>query len=296
VEYLENYARFHDLDIRTGVHVSRLDRVDGSWVGRSPQGDLVAATVVVATGYNHRADIPGWPGRERFTGQLQHASQYRTAAAYRGQDVLVVGSGNTGAEIAIDLVEGGAARVRLAVRTVPTFVRRSVGPIPTQATGILFRRLPPRLVDRMIGLTGRLTTPDLTAHGLPRAQPNVYTRLLADGTIPVIDVGLIDLIRTGKVEIVPAVTGFDETKVLLAGIAPIAPDAVIAATGYTPGLAALVGHLGVLNDRGQPTIRGSRTHSAAPNLYFTGFTPVISGMLREVAIDARKIAQAVAGR
>jgi hypothetical protein len=99
--------------------------------------------------------------------------------------------------------------------------REPSGLIPTQATAILFRRLPPRLVNHLIALTSRLTTPDLTRHGLPRPTQGVYTRLLADGHIPIVDVGLIDLITAGKVEIVPAVSGFDGSKVLLVDAAPI---------------------------------------------------------------------------
>lgn len=293
VRYLEDYTRHHRLDVRTGVQIDRLDRVDGTWVARSPQGDLSAPTVIVATGYNHTPAVPAdWPGT--FTGELRHASAYRNAAPYRGKDVLVVGTGNTGAEIAVDLVEGGAARARLAVRTVPTFVRRAVGPVPTNATSIAMRRLPPRLVDRLIALSSRLSTPDLSAHGLPRPSPGVYTRLLADGAVPIIDVGLIDAVQAGQVEVVGAVTGFDGEKVLIDGSAPIAPDAVIAATGYTQGLEPLVGHLGLLDDRGRPSVHGGHTHPHAPGLYFTGFTNPISGMFRELNIDARKIAKSVA--
>jgi putative flavoprotein involved in K+ transport len=54
-----------------------------------------------------------------------------------------------------------------------------------------------------------------------------------------------------------------------------------------------VGHLDVLDERGKPVVHGSRTPSQAPGLYFTGFTNPISGMLREMAIDAEKIAKAV---
>jgi putative flavoprotein involved in K+ transport len=111
-----------------------------------------------------------------------------------------------------------------------------------------------------------------------------------------VDVGLIDAIRAGTVTIVPAVTGFDAAHVLLADAAPITVDAVIAATGYTSDLQPLVGHLGVLNDRGLPNYLGPRTHPDTPGLYFTGFTNPISGMLRELNIDARRIATAVASQ
>ena len=71
----------------------------------------------------------------------------------------------------------------------------------------------------------------------------------------------------------------------------IGPDAVIAATGYRRGLEPLVGHLGVLDGRGRPVVHGARTPPGAPGLYFTGFTNPISGMFREMAIDARRIAR-----
>jgi putative flavoprotein involved in K+ transport len=294
VRYLEEYTRHHRIDVRTGVVVDRLDRAGDEWLLRSPQGDLSAKAVVVATGYNHTPDIPNWPGRDGFRGELLHAAEYRNAAPYSGKDVLVVGTGNTGAEIAVDLVEGGASRVRLAVRTVPAFVRRQVGPLPNSAVSIALRRLPPRLVDHIIAASSRLSTPDLAPHGLPRPAPGVYTRLLEDGAVPIIDVGLIDALQAGQVKVVGAVTGFDGDKVLLADGAAIAPDAVIAATGYKQGLEGLVGHLGVLDRRGRPAVHGGRTHPLAPALYFTGFTNPLSGMFRELNIDARRIARSVA--
>jgi putative flavoprotein involved in K+ transport len=294
VRYLEDYTRHHRIDVRTGVGIDRLERAGDEWLLRSPQGDLSAQAVVVATGYNHTPDIPDWPGRGGFHGELLHAANYRNAAPYSGKDVLVVGTGNTGAEIAVDLVEGGASRVRLAVRTVPTFVRRQVGPLPNSAVSIGLRRLPPRLVDHIIAASSRLSTPDLAPHGLPRPTPGVYTRLLEDGAVPIIDVGLIDALQAGRVTVVGAVTGFDGDKVRLADGTAIAPDTVIAATGYKQGLEALVGHLGVLDRRGRPAVHGGRTHPLAPALYFTGFTNPLSGMFRELNIDARRIARRVA--
>jgi putative flavoprotein involved in K+ transport len=294
VQYLEAYTAHHRLDVRLGVQVDRLDRDGTGWVARSPQGDLAARTVVVATGYNHAPDLPAWPGRESFRGELVHSSDYRNARPYAGREVLVVGTGNTGAEIAVDLVEGGAARVRLAVRTVPTFVRRQVGPmLDNSATGRVLRRLPVPLVDRIIAVSSRLTTPDLSAHGLPRPAPGAYSRLLADGAVPIIDVGLIELLQSGRVEVVAAVEGLDGEKVRLVDGTTIAPHAVIAATGFTRGLTGIVGHLGLLDARGRPTVHGARTHPNAPGLYFTGFTNPISGMFHELAVDARRIARAV---
>ncbi|MFF7142615.1 flavin-containing monooxygenase [Streptomyces nodosus] len=298
VRYLEKYAEHHRLEIVTGVEVSRVEPApDGTgWLLHATGGrELTGGAVVVATGHNHTPRIPDWSGREDYPGEFLHAGGYRNAKPYAGRDVLVVGVGNTGAEIAVDLVQGGASRVRLAVRTPPHVVRRSTAGWPAQFTGILVRRLPVWLVDRLARPVARLGVPDLSAQGLPRPAAGLYSRV-KEGAIPVQDVGLIDAVRKGRVEIVAAVDGFEDGEVVLADGSRIEPDAVIAATGYVRALEGLVGHLDVLDARGRPVVHGARCPRNAPGLYFTGFTNPISGMFRELAIDAEKIAKAVARR
>lgn len=107
VRYLEKYAEFHDLEIVTGVEVDRVEREADGWVLYGTGGRrLVGSAVVVATGYNHTPRLPEWPGSDAYTAthgrELLHASAYRNPAPYEGRDVLVVGAGNTGAEIAAD--------------------------------------------------------------------------------------------------------------------------------------------------------------------------------------------------
>ncbi|AZQ35492.1 NAD(P)/FAD-dependent oxidoreductase [Streptomyces cyaneochromogenes] len=296
VRYLEKYAEHHDLEIVTGVEVSRVEPApDGSgWLLRATGGrELTGAAVVVATGHNHTPRVPDWPGHATYTGEFLHAGEYRNPAPYAGRDVLVVGVGNTGAEIAVDLVEGGAARVRLAVRTVPHIVRRSTAGWAAQFTSILVRRLPVGLVDRLARPVAKLSVPDLSDHGLPRPDTGLYSRV-KEGSIPVLDVGLIDAVRKGRIEIVAAVDGFEDGKVILADGTRVSPDVVIAATGYVRGLEGLVGHLNVLDARGRPVVHGARTPQHARGLYFQGYTNPISGNLREIAIDAEKIAKVIA--
>ncbi|MCZ4100652.1 MULTISPECIES: flavin-containing monooxygenase [Streptomyces] len=319
IRYLERYTAHHRIDVATGIEVSRIDRVDGAHIaagspggagGRGGKGSgtgggtwqlpatggrlLTASVVVVATGTNHVPHLPDWPGRDSFSGELLHAAHYRNAQPYAGRDVLVVGVGNTGAEIAVDLIEAGAARVRIAVRTPPHILRRTTAGWPAQATGILCRRLPTAVVDRVAPYVERLSVPDLSAYGLARPTTGLYSRVRDDGAIPVQDVGLIDAIQARRVEPVAAVESFDGDKVVLADGSSIGPEVVIAATGYRRGLEPLVGHLGVLDSDGRPVVHGPHTPPGAPGLYFTGFTNPISGMFRELAIDARRIARAAA--
>src|SRR3954463_10940520 len=217
IEYLERYAAHHQLDLMLGTEVTGLSREVGRWVLQTSAGAIEAGSVVVATGYNHTPFMPEYPGRDGYTGELTHASRYRNAEPYRGRDVLVVGSGNTGAEIAVDLVEGGARRVRLAVRTPPNIVRRQVGGTPNQVLALGLRRLPPKLVDSFARAARRVTIGDLSTYGLPIPERGVYTRVIEDDVIPIIDVGLIDCVKKGQGEIVGALLGFDGPDVVLAG-------------------------------------------------------------------------------
>ena len=296
VRYLEGYARHHDVELLLRTSVERVDRDGGRFAVRTSSGDLHARNVVVATGYNNRPLMPDWPGRGGFTGDLVHASDYRNASPFRGRDVVVVGAGNTGAEIAVDLVEGGARRVRMAVRTPPHVVLRESNGIPTQATGVLMRHVPPRVGDPIAAAVARFTVGDLSPYGIGKPPRGLYSRAVEEHQIPIIDVGLIDLLKAGRVEIVGAVEGFDGDRVLIAGGRAIEPDAVIVATGWQRALEPLVGHLGVLAGHGRPTVHGADTPPQAPGLYFTGFVNPVSGMFRELGIDAKRIARAIAAR
>ncbi|MDP8955848.1 MAG: NAD(P)/FAD-dependent oxidoreductase [Actinomycetota bacterium] len=292
IAYLERYARYHRLDVRESTEVRGLERDNGGWVVETAHGPISARFVVVATGFNRDPYLPDWAGRDGFAGELIHSLDYRNAAPYRGKDVLVVGTGNSGAEIAVDLVEGGARNVMISVRTPPNILRRDVAGFPSQLTGVLARQLPVPVADRISLVMQRLTVGDLSPYGLPPPRVGVVTRVNRD-SVPILDVGLIDLVKKRRVEVVPAVESFEGPDVVLAGGRRIRPDAVIAATGFRHGLERLVGRFGLIGTSGRPVVHGPRTHPNGPNLYFIGFTNPISGNLREVGIDARRIARAV---
>jgi putative flavoprotein involved in K+ transport len=292
VRYLEAYATVHGLEIRLNTRVQRVERAGDRWVLRVDGGDIEATYVVVATGHNHTPVLPDWPGADGFTGELLHASRYRNSEPYAGRRVLVVGSGNTGAEIAVDLVEGGAHDVAIAVRTPPHIVLRENHGIPSLALGVLFRHLPPKVFDPIAAAMRKVDIGDLTAYGLPTPKDGLYERILRDDAIPLVDVGFIDQLKAGTITVVPAVVGFDGDHVMLADGSCRRADVVIAATGYRRGLDTLVGHLGVLGPDGRPTVRGGDTLPDAPALWFTGYTNPISGMFRELGIDAKRIARA----
>jgi hypothetical protein len=112
---------------------------------------------------------------------------------------------------------------------------------------------------------------------------------------PTIDVGLIEQLRAGRVTPVAAVEALDGDEVVLADGSRIAPDAVIAATGYSTALEPVVGHLGVLGPRGAPLAHGGRSASSAPGLRFVGIANPLKGLLFQISLDARAAARAIAG-
>jgi putative flavoprotein involved in K+ transport len=293
IAYFHEYAEAERIDLRTGVRVERIEADGGAWRLETADDAVRADEVVVATGYNGAPWIPGWPGRHGFPGELLHSSAYRNPEPFRGRDVLVVGAGNSGAEIAHDVADGGAARARLSVRTPPQIVRRATAGIPAQLIGMAIRRLPPDWIDPVSKALRRAAIPDLAAQGLPRPELGLRSAFLATGTTPILDVGIVDAVRSGRVEVVAAVEGFEGADVLLADGSRVAPDAVIAATGFRAGLDRLVGHLGVLDRRGLPTTTDGEP--ALPGLWFVGFVPTLGGQLREGSIAAGKVAAALAG-
>jgi putative flavoprotein involved in K+ transport len=253
-------------------------------------GPVVADRVVIATGHSNVPFRPDWPGD--FAGDIVHSADYRNPAPYIGRRVLVVGAGNSGAEIAVDLVEGGAAEVLLAVRSVPHIVRRDTLGFPSQVLGIATARLPVAAVDAIAANLRRVSIPDLAAYGLPApAQP--YSDFLRRRVIPILDIGLVEAVRSGRLRVVGALERFDDGTAVLAGDARAPVDTVIAATGYRTGLEPLAGHLDVLGDRGEPTVHGAEEHPEAPGLHFVGYRLTLGGQFRAIGAEAKELARAV---
>jgi putative flavoprotein involved in K+ transport len=292
--YLRAYADHHGITPRFGTDVRHLERDGDAWTAHTAGRPLRARQVVLATGYNQLPVEPDWPGQASFGRPVLHASAYADPEKYRGKQVLVVGGGNTGAEIAADLAEGGAERVWLAVRTPPNVVPRQLGPVPTTLLAISMDFSPAWLADPINRALQRVFVGDLTQYGLPAPRSGVVSQMRATGVTPTIDVGLIAQLRAGRVTPVAALTRFEGDKAVLADGSRLAPDAVIAATGYTTGLAPVVGDLGVLDERGRPLPPGARTHPGVPGLRFVGLCNPLKGLLLQINLDARATARAVA--
>jgi putative flavoprotein involved in K+ transport len=292
VRYLEDYAAHHRIDVSFGTQVRRLEPVDREWRVETDGKDLQARFILIATGFDHVPHLPDWPGREGFTGELIHSSAYRNPEPYEGRDVLVVGPGTTGSEVAALLSQGGAGRVRVACRTPPNLTARKIMGASVNIHGLVLERLPLRVADQVGWLSQRTLFGKLDRYGLPRSPIGIATQSRRQQA-PAYDSGFVGLLKAGRIEIVAAVEGFDGQDVLLGDGTRIQPEAVIAATGYRRGLEPIVGHLGVLDEDGKPLVVGGAQYPSARGLFFNGYRSDLSGQLRLMRPDARAIARAV---
>ena len=296
VDYYECYAERFGISIRAGCEVTRIDRDSHGWSVEATSERLRCRAVVVATAKDHTPVVPDWPGRSSFAGRLLHSAEYRNAEPFAGERVIVVGAGNSGFDIAVDLLRGGAQSVHLSIRTAPHIIHRAVGPLPSDVLAIAGRHLPSRFVDRAAHALRTATGGYVLEHRLGRPPEGLMTHLRRTGMIPTIDPGhFVDLVRTGALPVVAGVDELAGQHVVLSDETRLPIDALIAATGYRTGLEPLVGHLGVLDELAYPTVHGERTHPDAPGLHFIGFSHPLSGNLRELRLVSRRIARAVAG-
>jgi cation diffusion facilitator CzcD-associated flavoprotein CzcO len=294
VAHLDRHAREDGIELRMKTDVTRIDRRARGWRLATSDGELDAHQVVVAIGNQHTARIPQRRGANEFTGQMVHSSEYRNPRPYQGSNVLVVGSGSSGMEIAHDLAAGGAAKVWLAVRTPPNILLRSLpGGLPGDLVSLPLYRLPIRIADAIGRTARRKNLRDLTEFGLPIPDEGVMARVKRFDQVPsLVDMDVIDAIRDGSIEVVATVERFDGDRVVLVDGSRMDPHAVVLATGYMRGLESLVGHLGVLDAKGKPLVVGERP--AAEGLRFIGYDvrpSLIGYMAKQSKRMARRIAR-----
>ncbi len=292
VSYLQRYAVDHGIVPRTGIEVQHVARAGARFAVRTSAGVLTPRVVVVATGDNGEPVRPVFPGLATFAGRVVHAKDYRNPQPYLGARTLVVGCGNSGAEIALDLAEHGV-EVALVVRGPIHVVPRDLFGRPSQETSVLLSHLPVALRDALVAPILRLAVGDLSRWGIvrPRAGPG---RMIEDaGRIPMLDIGTIAQVRAGRIHVVPGVQDVQPHGVRFTDGSTRPVDAIILATGYRPALDRLVeGFAAIADARGRPNRFGAET--AIAGLVFVGFKNTPTGALREIALEAPRVAAHIA--
>jgi cation diffusion facilitator CzcD-associated flavoprotein CzcO len=288
VGYLENYAARFRIEPALNTTVSRIGRDGARWRADASQGPFAAPVVVLATGIADAPYRPSWPGSETYSGTLIHSSEYKNPAPYAGKRVLVVGFGNSGGEIALDLANADID-VALSVRGPVQILPRDLLGFPILSWAILYRKLPARLVDFINAPVLRLAIGNIEKLGLRRAAKGPRQMVEEDGRVPLIDIGTLAKIRDGSIRIRGGINRFTSDGVVFTDATTEPFDAVILATGFRPDLRGLIPDVaGVFDSHGRPRVTGRAT--AAPGLYFCGQITVPTGQLREIGIEAQRIA------
>jgi putative flavoprotein involved in K+ transport len=276
-DYLEAYAEHHRLPVRTGTRVERLERDGNGYVVRAGGRRIESRHVVVAMSSYQKAVTPDFAGQlDPAIAQL-HSADYRRPSQLPSGDVLIVGAGNSGAEIAIDLVRSGR-RVWVS--------GRDVGQVPFPVRNPLVRRFVLPILFRLV--FHRLLTVD-TPLGR-KARPKM-TR----GALPLIRTRSQDLAAAGVTR-VPRVSGTRAGQPLLEDGTVLDVAGVVWCTGFDMGRSWI--QLPVFDEHGEPKqVRG--VASGEPGLDFVGphfLYSASSTMIHGIGRDATRVADVIAQR
>lgn len=296
VKYLEDYAK--DFDIKPifneKVQSASQDK-NSNWLIKSKKATYEAKNLVVATGYNRIAKKPNWQGMETFTGKIIHSSEYLQGLEFEGQRVLVVGFGNSGVEIALDLYEYGATSA-LSVRSPVNVLPREVLGMPTLAMGIWQRYFPVKMIDAINKFTSRVLVGDLRPYGLRPLERGPMEDLKNNNRVPMLDIGTIGRIKSGHIKVYQDIEKINGAQITFTDGIIAEFDAIVLATGYLQEVDEFLKiedtNSKIINDKGCPTTSGEA--SGMQGLYFCGFNVSPAGMFREMAMEAKKIAKLIA--
>jgi flavin-binding monooxygenase-like protein len=291
VAYLESYASHFDLEIAFDTKVTQIVRTD-DWCVHSVKGSFSTDNVVVCTGFAQRPNLPEFPGQDNFAGPILHSSAYKIPDPFVGKSVLVVGFGNSGCEIALDLAEAGVD-THLSVRGPVNVVPRDILGIPILTLTILQQWLPYALVDKLNRPIIDLCIGDIAELGLPRSDKGPMAQVIEDHRIPLLDIGTLSQIRAGQIRVRSDISQMTEDAIVFNDQSCTRFDAIILATGYKSDLRTLLpGQEHVLDQCGRPVACGRETD---PGLFFANFQTVATGQLRQCGIEAKAIARAISG-
>ena len=232
VEYFESYAKKFNIKAELGKEVKTVVREGDLWkIEINEEEVCYAKNVIVASGVNRVPTIPNWEGKEDYQGILIHSRIYKNPDPFKGKRTLVIGMGNTGAEVALDLAEQGVESV-ISVRSEINVVPRELNGNPTQLTAKTLDKLPFGLGDWLGIQIRKVYYGDLSKYGLKTSKLAPVVQLKETGKTPVIDLGTIQKIKEGKIKVIGDIASFTKNGVVLKNGDVEEFGGIILATGY----------------------------------------------------------------
>lgn len=286
VTYLENYANHFDIKPQFNQSVFSIKKTSEAWqVNTKRNESYLAENVIIATGINRVPNSPTWKGQDDFKGNIIHSRNYKNAQPFNNQKVLVVGMGNTGAEIALDLSEHNND-VTISVRSPITLVPRDVNGRPVQLTAKKLAKIPFGIGDWLGTQIRKVIIGDLTKYGVPISTKHPAVQLRETGKTPVIDLGTVQHIKDGKIKVKRNIDAFHPQGVIFEDGTQQDFDAVILATGYRAKVEDFFENVNGLLDKYEVP-KQAVGEGEFKGLYFVGFDNYkLGGILGTIFIDS----------
>lgn len=293
IDYLENYRSEFNINPVFNTEAKSIKKINGDWITETNNETFKSGNIIIATGPYCKPKPVSFKGMETFAGKIVHSFQYKSGKDFKGQKVLVIGFGNSACEIAIDLYEQGAVP-SMAVRSPVNIIPRDILGIPILEISLLMSHLPARTADKLNAPLLRLMFGDITKLGLKKMPYGPFEEIEKDGKIPVLDIGTIKHIRKGHIKIYGDIDYIENNSVYFSDGTQKDFDAIVAATGYYRDYAEIIDVDKCRFDDLKFNINQQK-YFGDDGLYFCGFWIGSTGQIREIALDAQKIAKDIAG-
>lgn len=293
VEYLEDYAKEFALKVIEGVTVATVRPASSGWRAETDKGVYDADVVVFATGLNGTPRHATWPGLDSFPGRIMHSSEYHAPNDLPEGRALVVGFGNSGGEIALDLAEAGVDVV-LSVRGPVNILPKEIFGLPITSLGMLRKLFGYKAADWLTAPILRAKIGRPQDYGLINPGKGPVSQVVEDGRIPLIDIGALAAIKAGQIAVQPGIEKIEGPQVTFTNGQSQCFDAILMATGYRVDLRSMLPDTpDVLDAEGRPKVSGGDT--GAPGLFFCSYKASAEGQLRQSGMEAEAIAAHAAG-
>ena len=289
IEYLEAYQKEFNINPIFNTKAISVKKMGQSWIIETTNGSFKSKYLIMATGAYSRPKPVNFKGMETFTGKIIHSYDYKTAIDFKSQKVLVVGFGNSACEIALDLCEQ-SLRPSMAVRSSVNVIPRDIFGISVLKLSLFLSFLPPHIADKLSYPLIKLLIGDITKLGLKKLPYGALVEISREGKIPLLDIGTIKHIRNGDIKIYDDIDYIKDNTVYFKDGKKEIFNTIIAAIGYYRDYDEI---LGIDKNRFQDlqVSVDKQKHFGSEGLYFCGYWVSPTGQIREIGLDAKKIAK-----
>ncbi|KAJ0230655.1 indole-3-pyruvate monooxygenase YUCCA4 [Hirschfeldia incana] len=290
ISYIESYAaRFNIKPVfNQTVEKAEFDVVSCLWKVKTQECVYTSKWLVVATGENAEPVVPDIPGLENFTGPVVHTSAYKSGLEFANRKVLVVGCGNSGMEVCLDLSRYNALPHMVVRNPLHVLPRDFFGLSSFGIAMTLLKWLPLKLVDNLLLRLANCSLGNTDRLGLRRPKTGPIELKNVTGKTPVLDVGAISLIQSGQIRVTQAVKEITKKGAKFVDGQEMEFYSIILATGYKSNIPDWLKENSFFTKEGMPKTPFPNGWKGDNGLYTVGFTR--RGLLG-TAFDAVKIAE-----